>query len=67
MKDFYPKLVDAFRFGGNLYGIRKNGLLSFSITTRICLIRKALPPTANWTWDDFLAAAQKSPRTTKSA
>ena len=59
LSDFYPKLVDAFTFGGTLYGIPKDWT-SFVLYYNKDMFdaEKLAYPNENWTWDDFLKAAK---------
>jgi multiple sugar transport system substrate-binding protein len=59
-EDFYPSLVDAFRFGGELYGIPKDWT-TFAIYYNMDMFDKegVAYPNEKWTWDDLIKAAQK--------
>ncbi len=59
LSDFYPETVAPFTYEGKLLGIPKD------FTTMVLYYNKTMfdqagikYPNANWTWDDFLKAAQ---------
>lgn len=58
-EDFYPQVVDAFRYQGQLWCIPQN-MSSLVVYYNQDLFDKAgLPyPADDWTWADFLAAAK---------
>ncbi len=58
--DFYPKLLQAFKFGGDLYGIPKDWT-TYVLYYNMNLFDKAglAYPDKNWTWDDLRSAAKK--------
>ncbi|MFO0961936.1 MAG: extracellular solute-binding protein [Phycisphaerales bacterium] len=66
LEDFYPQVVDAFRFDGaragrgTLYGIPKD-FTTVGFYYNKDLFRKAgVPlPKPDWTWDDFVDAARR--------
>jgi ABC-type glycerol-3-phosphate transport system substrate-binding protein len=60
VKDYWPFLLDSARYKGDIYGFPRD------ISTEVLYYNKKLFteagvsfPTENWTWDDFLAAAEK--------
>jgi multiple sugar transport system substrate-binding protein len=60
LSDFYPQVLDGLTYGGKLVGLTDNWdtqVMYYNAT----LFEKAQvsPPTADWTWDDMTAAAQK--------
>ncbi len=59
LEDFYPEIVNEFKFGGNLYGIPKDWT-SFVIYYNKNLFDEAGIgyPAPEWTWEDFLNAAK---------
>ena len=65
MDDFYPVTLDAFRWRGELMCIPQN-ISSLVVYYNRDLFRAAgVPePTDDWTWDDFLAAAEALTRDT---
>lgn len=57
--DFYQPAIDAFRYNGELWCLAQN------VSSLVMYYNKALfdaagvaYPSADWTWDDFVAAAQ---------
>jgi len=60
LSDFYPMLLNAFKFGGNLYGIPKDWT-SFVLYYNMDLFDKeGIPyPSEKTTWDDIVKAGQK--------
>jgi len=60
LSDFYPQIVDGLTFQGKLVGLTDNWDTQV-MYYNASLFEKAgvSPPTADWTWDDFLAAAQQ--------
>ena len=64
--DFYPQLLDAFRYdgstvgGGPLYGLPKD-FTTYGMHVNLDLFRRAgVPvPRDGWTWDQFADAARK--------
>ncbi len=65
LEDFYPVTLDAFRYDGErtgagpLYGIPKDFTSIGFYYNRDLFQRAGVPePAADWTWDDFAAAAR---------
>lgn len=63
--DFYPQAVDAFRFDATLTCLAQN------ISSQVVYYNKTIfkqfgvaPPTAGWTWTDFLSTAKALTRDT---
>lgn len=58
--DIYPVLMDAFKFGGSLYGIPKDWTTFVLYYNKDMFDKAGLPyPNSNWTWTDFTNAAVK--------
>lgn len=59
LNDFYPELVNVFRFGGSLYGIPKDWT-SFVLYYNKNLFDEAGIdyPSSDWKWNDLLTAAK---------
>lgn len=62
-EDFYPNLMELFKYKGNLYGIPKD-FTTLALYYNKTLFDKAgvKVPNENWTWKDFLDAAHKLTR-----
>ena len=65
LEDFYPQVVDAFRFDGvragrgTLYGIPKDFTTVGFYYNKSIFRQAGIPlPKPDWTWDDFIAAAR---------
>lgn len=65
--DFYPQVMEAFRFQDKQYCIPQN-ISSLEVYYNKTLFEKAgVPlPKAGWTWDDFLSAAKALTKDTNS-
>ncbi len=61
--DFFPKALDAYRFGDKLYGMPIN-FHAFALYYNKTLFDKAhvAYPNGSWDWNDMLAAAKKLTR-----
>lgn len=58
--DFVPSLMDAFTYEGKVYGIAKDfNTLGLFYNTEMFDKAGLAYPTADWTWDDLKAAAEK--------
>lgn len=58
--DFYPQVMDAFRFDGEFWCIPQNMSSLVVYYNRDLFDAAGLPyPADDWTWEDFLAAAQR--------
>jgi multiple sugar transport system permease protein/multiple sugar transport system substrate-binding protein len=66
LSDFYPAVVDAFRYDGQatgrgqLWGIPKD-FTTIGFYLNLDLFERAgiTPPTGDWTWSEYVAAARK--------
>jgi multiple sugar transport system substrate-binding protein len=60
LTDFYPQVIDNLTYDGHLVGLTDNWDTQV-MYYNASLFQKAglAPPTDSWTWDDFVAAAQK--------
>ncbi len=58
--EFAPTALEAFRFDGRQLTCMPQNVSSLEVYYNVDLFTKAKvdPPTAGWTWDDFLAAAK---------
>lgn len=57
--DFYPELVNIFKFGGSLYGIPKDWTTFVLYYNQNLFDEAGLSyPDASWKWDDLLKAAK---------
>ena len=57
--DYYAQALDAFRYQGTLMCIPQNiSNLEVYYNKDLFAANSVAEPTADWTWDDFLAAAQ---------
>jgi len=60
LDDFYPKLIKAFKFGGDLYGIPKDWTTYVLYYNKDMFDKAGLAyPDSNWTWDELRNAAKK--------
>jgi multiple sugar transport system permease protein/multiple sugar transport system substrate-binding protein len=61
--DFFPEVLDAFRWNGHLLGLPKDWT-PFVLYVNVDLFERAgvALPTDAWTWDDYLDAAKKLTR-----
>jgi multiple sugar transport system substrate-binding protein len=58
LADFYPALLDTFRFDGHLYGLPRDNDTKVVYYNRAHFQEAGLPePSAGWTWDDLREAA----------
>ena len=58
-RDFYPQAIDPFRWRGELMCLPQNISSLVVYVNRDLLAAAGVPlPEADWTWDEFLAAAQ---------
>jgi multiple sugar transport system substrate-binding protein len=63
--DYYPQSLDAFRYQGTLMCVPQNiSNLEVYYNKDLFAANNVAEPTADWTWDDFLAAAQAMTRDT---
>jgi len=60
LDDFYPQVIDGLSYNGKLVGMADNWDTQVMYYNE-SLFKKAgvATPTSDWTWDDFVAAAQK--------
>lgn len=60
LSDFYPQVIDGLTYNGKLVGLTDNWDTQVMYYND-SLFKKAnvAPPTADWTWDDFVSAAKK--------
>jgi multiple sugar transport system permease protein len=60
IEDFFPPLVDGFRYNGGIYGIPKDFTTQVVYYNRDLFDRDNVPyPRAGWTWNDLLDAAKR--------
>jgi multiple sugar transport system substrate-binding protein len=58
--EFYPEVIDGLTFQGQLVGLTDNWDTQVLYYNRDLFERAGVPePTADWTWDDVVSAAQK--------
>ena len=58
--DYFDAGLQTFTWGGQQYGLPKDASAELVFYNRQMFEERGVPlPTADWTWDDFLAAAQK--------
>ena len=58
LADFYPALLDSFRFDGRLYGFPRDNDTKVIYYNRAHFQAAGLPePTADWSWEDLRRAA----------
>lgn len=57
--DFYPEAWKSYRYQGQQYGLPNDvAVLALAYNEDLFEIDFVKPPTADWTWDDYLKAAQ---------
>ncbi|MCJ7822701.1 MAG: sugar ABC transporter substrate-binding protein, partial [Armatimonadetes bacterium] len=60
LEDFYPELVELCRYGGGLYSLPRYTSVYVLFYNKDLFDRAGIAyPDDTWTWDDYLAAAQK--------
>ncbi len=60
LEDFYPNLINAFKYKGKLYGLPKDfSTLALFYNKKMFNEAGLAYPDSSWTWDDLLAAAKK--------
>jgi len=65
LDDFYPSLIDAFKYKGRIYGIAKDfSTLALFYNKRMFDEVGLKYPDSSWTWEDLLNAAKKLTRDT---
>jgi len=63
LEDFYPSLLNAFKYKGRIYGIAKDfSTLALFYNKKMFDEAGLKYPDATWTWDDLLEAAKKLTR-----
>jgi multiple sugar transport system substrate-binding protein len=63
--DYFRAGVETFSWNGKTYGLPKDASAEIVFYNKAMFIERGVPlPTADWTWDDYLAAAQKLTRDT---
>ena len=63
--DFYPQVLNRYRYNGRLYGIPKGINVDVIFYNKTLFDKAGLPyPHENWTWKEFLDVAKKLTRDT---
>jgi multiple sugar transport system permease protein len=58
--DFFPQLLDGFRYNGHIYGLPKDFTTDIVYYNKDLFDRDNVPyPKAGWTWDDLLEKAKR--------
>lgn len=58
--DYFRAGIETFSWKGVLYGLPKDASADLVFYNREMFVERGVPlPTPEWTWDDYLAAAQK--------
>ena len=59
-KAFYPQVIDGLTYGGKIVGLTDNWDTQALYYNRKLFQQAGVqPPTADWTWDDYAAAAKR--------